>query len=198
MDRCSSQSLMSILSHKIADTCKCTCSINGCTAVVLFWKASYRCRTGFVGSVSELLGTNADAERKSSKLPRMHRRELENEVRRIEEAFTAPTHNWIAIQFIRFLVFSLLGIRHTCCNLAFIPNEADFRKMPCPRYSQEDIQRIQREDQSLRGLLEVNIKILEAAYSTHKGGLQGFIDECLLPRMSSVLGKIAERCHAGS
>ena len=93
-------------------------------------------------------------------------------------------------------MFSLLGIRYTCCNLVFIPNELDFDKRPCSHYSPNEVGRIQREDESLKGLLEVNMEILGAAYCKHKGGLQSFVDEILLPRMIHVLTE--ERCHAVS
>ncbi|KAH5281913.1 hypothetical protein HBI71_003440 [Parastagonospora nodorum] len=192
MDRFSSESLMSTLSHRLEDTCKCSCSINGCTALVSFWKASYRCPTGCIGTVSELLDKSAGAEIEPSTLPRMHRWELEHEVRRVEKAVTSPAHRWIAMQFIRFLVFSLLGIRHTCCDLAFRPNQSDFDKKPCLRYSPKEVEVIQGEDESLRVLLEVNIELMETAYIKYKGGLQGFIDEYFLPRMSYVLGKAEE------
>jgi hypothetical protein len=196
MDRICSQSLIAILSRRLTDSCNCSCSINGCTTLLLFWKAAFRCRTGYIGSVSELLDTGVGAEIKPAKLPYMHRWGLEREVRRVEKAVTSPVHHWIVIQFIRFRVFSLLGILHTCCHLAFVPKESGFDKRPCPRYSPNELEGIQIEDESLRGLLEVNVEILQAAYSKHKGGLQGFIDELLLPRMSYVLTE--EICHAVS
>lgn len=192
MDRLCSQTLMAKLGHKLTDTCKYSCSINGCTALLLFWKAAFRCRTGYIGTVSELLRTGLGAEIKPAKFPHMRRRELEREVRRVAKAVTSPAHHWITIQFFPFLVFSLLGIRHTCCDLAFTPNQPNFDKRPCIRYSPNEIEMIQREDESLRGLLEVNIELLDRAYSKHKGDLQSSIDKDLLPRMSYVLGKTVE------
>ncbi|KAH4911197.1 hypothetical protein HBI80_022340 [Parastagonospora nodorum] len=190
VDRISSQSLTATLSHNFKDTCKCSCSTSGCTALVSFWKASYRFQTGYIGSVSELLDTSAGAGIKPSRFQRIDRWELEHVVRCVEKATTSPTYHWIVVQFIRVLVFSLLGIRHTCCNLAKIEfiREPDFEKMPWPRYTPDETEKIQEEDRFRKGLLEFNVKIFEGSYSQHKGSLQSFVDKCLLPRMSYVLG----------
>jgi len=66
--------------------------MNGCTALLLFWKAAYRCRMGYIGTAFELLDTSVGAENKPLKLPQMHRWELEREVRRVEKAVISAAH----------------------------------------------------------------------------------------------------------
>jgi len=194
LDSFSRRSLATVLRYNLTDDCECNCSTSGCTAITSFWKGSYRFDVGYMAPISELSKKDSSRKVKPSRFRRIGRWELEHAVRCVEYAVTSVEHRWIITQFIRLLVFSLLGIRHTCCNLDRIEHlgEPDFSKKPLPRYPLDKVQRVRSEDEHLVAIMELNVTALDAWYDAHDGDLQSFVDLCLLPRMELVLNGLKE------
>jgi hypothetical protein len=191
LDLISQRSLTTMLRHHAKDDCRCSCSVSGCTAIHSFWKGLPRFETD-IATVPELSKPIKNTKVEPSRIRRVGRWELEQAVRCIDKAVVSSDHRWIITQFIRLLVFSLLGIRHVCCNLYRIEyvGEPDFDTTPTPRFPAEVTLRVQKEDERLVALMELILGPLNSEYDAYAGSLQGFIDNCLLPRLGHTLDEI--------
>jgi hypothetical protein len=194
LERSSLAKIATVLRSEATDDCECSCSIHGCCGITSFWKGSYRFDVGYMAEVNALLKKDDDIEVKPSNHQRIGRWELERIVRCVAAAARRAEHRWIVTEFIRLCLFSLLGIRHICCNINNIEHrgEPDFKRQPLPRYPEDKVQRVMEEDRHLKILLEELVPRLDAQYDIHTGDLQAFVDERLLPQTKTVLDRLRE------
>jgi hypothetical protein len=194
LDIISLNKIVAILQSKVTDDCECSCSTHGCRGITSFWKGSYRFDVGYMADVTELLKKDDGIRIAPSRYQRISRWELERIVRCVAAATNRAEHRWIISEFIRLCVFSLLGIRHVCCNINNIEHrgQPDLKRQPLPRYPEDKVRRVMEEDSCLKTLLEQMVPRLDARYDTCTGGLQAFVDECLLPHTKTVLDGLRE------
>ncbi|KAF2642106.1 hypothetical protein P280DRAFT_468561 [Massarina eburnea CBS 473.64] len=178
------------------DNCHCPCSTSGCRFITSFCKG---------------LTTPADLRK------RLNSDELDWRWRRARRAWRRKKLNvlacfvdtaiggetclgvnqWLVKETIRFVVFHELGIRHTCCDIAFImqDREPDPSIQPIPRYQDvEELSIIQKEDEALVKLLE---ELVEKYQKWWDGGdwidgIECFFEITILPHIDSVLRKMRD------
>ncbi|KAI4616209.1 uncharacterized protein J4E87_008944 [Alternaria ethzedia] len=120
----------------------------------------------------------------------------------VAEAAKDAANRWIITNFIRLCIFSWLGIRHTCCDLCqFMGSlievaEPDLQRTPQPRYSPDELRRIQEEDAYLARLLEDLVLLFDARYDSHDGDLLSFVDDVLVPEVNIVLERLKQEDEA--
>lgn len=180
------------LQERIFDGCSCACSNYGCAGITSFWKGSYRFDIGYMADIQELVRPQDGVKSEPSNCQRIGRWELERLVHCVAAATKGSGHRWIVSEFIRLWVFSLLGIRHSCCNISKIEHRGKpvFECQPLPRYPLAKLQRIGEEDEYLREVLEKTVSSLDVQYDAYTGDLQCFIDELLLPQTEIELERL--------
>ena len=187
--------ITTMLQHRIFDRCKCSCSSYGCTGITSFWKGSYRFDVGYMAEIQELMRPENGVKATPSSHQRIGRWELERFIHCITVSSEGNENRWIVTEFIRLLIFSLLGIRHACCNIFKIEHhgEPNFERQPLPRYPLEKSQRLAAEDENLKIVLEKMVPYFDTQYTAYAGCLQSFVDEMLLPHIKSELESVKEQ-----
>lgn len=181
-----------MLQYRIFDDCKCSCSGCGCSSITSFWKGSYRFDVGYMADIHELMRPEGETRALPSSYQRIGRLELERFIRCITVSLKGSENRWIVTEFIRLFVFSLLGIRHACCNINNIEHhgEPNFERQPLPRYPLGKLERVAAEDEGLKIVLEKMVPHFDAQYSVHIDGLQSFVDDILLPQIKVELDRV--------
>lgn len=163
------------------DACDCPCNGSGCTFDVMFFKGMEEAgndrRLTLWRTFTEYLQASYWS------------REMRKAVRLFESTDSFDIRR-LATSLLRFLVFSALGLRHTCCD----PNYFQPSKIDDPRrqrYTSKDLIRIREEDAELRSLLEELVPRFDAAYDDFDGDLQAFILTYMVPEMQQVLKNLA-------
>ena len=186
--------ITTMLQHRIFDRCECSCSTYGCTGITSFWKGSYRFDVGYMAEIQELMRPENGVKVTPSSHQRIGRWELERFVHCITVSSRGNENRWIVAEFIRLFIFSLLGIRHACCNIYNIEHhgEPNLERQPLPRYPLDKLERLAVEDQHLEVVLEKMVVRFDSQYNAHTGTIQSFVDEMLLPQVKSELDRLKE------
>lgn len=181
------------------DDYTCFCSSRGCLPITAFWKASFVNDIGY-RTKEESSFTEWEVEKQRSSILRT--------IDKIRKCTDTGTHRWIIPEIIRSILFLLLGMRHTCCNIADIafqitretekdPQDQTIRRTlnledRSIHQSANYIQRVKKEDAYLISLLEQLIPEFDTAFDAFKGNLTEFVDTQMWPRMMDILQKLKE------
>lgn len=150
-----------------SDGCECPCSRSGCGFLHNFWKG----------------------------LAREYHLDWTNLVKItviyvVEFAKGSQSSAQAAVQnFIRFVLFSTLEIRHTCCDLYPIKLSGELGPLT-PRYSKKELKCIVEEDADLRMVLEDLVPRFITQYENSGADLQDFVDDILEPGINKILAEM--------
>jgi hypothetical protein len=192
-----------LFQHASTDDCECSCSTHGCKSITAFCKPGSAWLYANVNTLTSMTPGNVMVSQRLEGWQKRYRKRNAQQrftefVQCVARAAEGVTHRWIVTEFIRLCIFSWLEIRHTCCDLNKIlkADESDFPHQPVTRYPPDDLRRIQEEDTHLVVVLEEMVPLFDARYDTHKGNLQSFVDEILLPEMGTVLDRLKQEDEA--
>ncbi|KAF2849139.1 hypothetical protein T440DRAFT_427315 [Plenodomus tracheiphilus IPT5] len=184
-----------ILHASFSDDCTCLCSNRGCLPVTAFWKQRFHYTAGDRYETAEMIPD----------FPNMRSAEgtaiFTSVIDFLSDRIEPEICRWFVTEIIRLTLFSLLGLRHTCCNFANITSqivedtsisEVDFPIHQSAAY----IRRVKKEDAYLSSLLEKLLPEFDAAFDVFEGTLPEFVDTQLLPRMEDVLQQLKEEDKA--
>jgi hypothetical protein len=97
----------------------------------------------------------------------------------------------ISLAVLRYLTFSVLGIRHTCCYCYCEPR----RRLVGESYDEEELEKFREEDSPLIELLEELMEEFEAKYFFSDEDFLEFLGACWKGRIEGVLEEM-EECQA--
>lgn len=115
---------------------------------------------------------------------------LKSTVRCVSEAFRHSKHRWLCTELIRLVIFTVLGIRHTCCS-EFPPHYGGG-----PRHTPEERRMIQEEDAFLNNILEISLIRFDAEFDTSGVDIETFLTTHLFPEMYKVLTQLKQEDEA--
>lgn len=163
----------------IFDNCDCCCSTAGCSFMTAMWKEFQSSR--IIHSCLDYIEGG------------IMRREFSLIISSVEDMRDSVERRREGIELLRNLLFALLGLRHTCCDLDQLRYASIYDnpiKQLTPRYQSRELQRIEKEDAHLSKLLETLVRKFDADFDTFEGTLQEFFDDLVLPEMEKVLNQL--------
>ncbi|KAI8932666.1 hypothetical protein NX059_010161 [Plenodomus lindquistii] len=175
---------LSVLHSRLVDECSCSCSTRGCLPVTAYWKTRTR------RSVS--LRMTANIKYSSGSQHKHWKRESSMWL-----AGILGEHVDTITEIIRLILFTLLDLRHTCCNFENIiwrirsilsSSDSDFPIHQSAAY----IRRVKKEDAYLASLLEELVPKFDAAFDVFGGTFSDFVKTQLMPQMEDVLERLKE------
>ena len=178
--------LRRLLLDPSCDGCSCGCSTSGCQFMTILARTYHEFQGGIGDDVHGEHGdlwTYVFFVRASSAIGTL-----------VSEVLESTDGRLVLSEFIRFAVFTALGLSHTCCEIFKVSHamyeDFDISKSPC-RYSPKEIARIRKEDTYLLGLLEELVAEFDELYDLFRMKVELFFDEILTPRMDEVLEQLA-------
>ncbi|KAJ4288419.1 hypothetical protein N0V90_011654 [Kalmusia sp. IMI 367209] len=170
-----------------SDDCICACSTSGCLLITSFIKGLLT-----PSEVNSKLPQN-EIERKWHSVRRSWRERLDIFVEILEKVGPYKKDRWLMTEAIRLVVFTELGMRHTCCDLArpMHDGDPDYTVAPTPRYDDEELRFIQEEDAYLRGMLEELVQKFDEEFDRWPNCIEPFLEFSMMPHMDEILNKLA-------
>lgn len=170
------------------DKCQCPCSTSGCLFVTSFCKGL----TIPSGNISYWTPEEADAEWRFVR--RSWRDRLQLMEAFISQIASRQKNRWLVSEFIRLAIFTELGIRHTCCDMASImlQERHNYSIAPTPKYNKDELSQIQEEDRHLVSLLEDLVKKFDEIFDKSIEDVETFFELTLVPEMDRELERLRD------